>query len=426
MTSHIQSHFKEYTYDMFMMCLSAQPEEMDDFSEWMDTSIAHKLNSFEAVHDGPAAPKVTATRLSGEPLSMVNFATYNYLGLSYHPEVKAAAKAAIDQYGIGAASSPLLSGTLKIHKELESALLRHFDLPNRSASLFSSGYGVNLGTIQAFMKPKSIILLDEAAHVSIIEGAKLSGADIKFFKHNDMDHLSALIRDIDCESRRTLICAEGIYSADGDEGRLADIVDIAKKNHAFTLVDEAHSVFLSGKNGRGVAEAQGVLNDIDLFVMTFSKALGGVGGAVIARTPIARYINWYASCRSFSCAMDPAVAGGLTQSITIASGPEGQERRARLRHNVEYLRSKLSGKLDLGISNSWITTVLYGADKKTADISTYLHLNGLDGSILQFPAVPKDKGRIRLFLSSEHTTEDLDQASDILLKAAKQFDFYHG
>lgn len=213
---HLKDNFKDYTYDMFMMNMSPEPEEMELFSEWVDVLNEKDLYSFEAVRKSAQKTEVALERPSGEALSVLNFSSYNYLGFSYHPEVIKAAQEAVAKYGLGASSSPVISGTYQIHKDLEQNLLKFFDLPNRDVSLFSSGYGVNLGVLQAFVKPGNCLLMDKAAHMSLLEGAKLSGADIKYFEHNDLDHLETLLKSVCDGFSRVLICIEGVYSGDGD------------------------------------------------------------------------------------------------------------------------------------------------------------------------------------------------------------------
>ena len=420
---YLKKNFESYTYDMLLMNMAPELEEMEIFSKLMDIAIARRLNTFEAIHQGFQGTEVDVETRSGEKLHLLNFSSYNYLGFSYHPDVLKAAHDALDRYGLGAASSPVLSGTFQVHIELEKALLEYFDLPEHGISLFSSGYGVNIGVIPAFAKPGSHVLLDESAHMSLVEGAQLSGAEISYFAHNDMDDLEQKLVKISDGFTRVLICTEGVFSGDGDFGNVGEIVRLAKKYNAYTLVDEAHSALLAGPNGRGVSEDHGVLKDVDLYVMTFSKAFGGVGGAVMARRDLSRYLNWYAKSRMFSCALDPAVTGGMIKVIKLAGSEEGRIRRARLMRNVESLISKLRGKVNLGVSNSWVITVIYGDDSKTTKLGVELHKLGIDTSILQFPAVPKNTGRIRIFITSEHTEEQLQKASEIILKAAKKLKF---
>ena len=423
LVKHVQDHYAEYTYDMFMMNMSAELEEMELFSEYVDILNEKKIYTFEAARSGTQTTETDLARANGESVHVVNLSSYNYLGFSYHPEVIKAAQDAVAKYGLGASSSPVISGTYQVHKELEQSLIKFFGLPGRGVSLFTAGYSVNLGAISAFIKPGHHVIMDSASHMSIVEGAKLSGGEMSFFKHNDMAHLEELLKKTCDDFTRVLICVEGIYSGDGDYGNLKEVVRLAKQYGAFTLVDEAHSALVAGENGRGVCEAQGVLADVDLYVMTFSKAFGGVGGAIYAKKEIVQYMNWYAKCRMFSCALDPAVTGGMTKVIELAGGPLGAERRKRLKSNAMFFRSLLEGKVVLSEGDAWVVIVHFGAESKTLGLNDYLQRLGLDTSIIQFPAVPRNEARIRMFITSEHTHEQLQKAAAIILNAAEKFDF---
>jgi glycine C-acetyltransferase len=409
------------TMDMFMLGSDPEHTESERFGSWVREVEAAGLFTFEAPRDGPARAEVELRRARLAPLRCLNFAAYNYLGYSSHPEVVAAAKAALDRVGLGACASPLSGGTLEVHAELERELLEFLALPGRGVSLFSSGYAVNVGAIAAYVRHGHHVVLDRAAHMSIVEGAQFSGAHVAYFEHNDPASLESVLASL--TGKRVLVCAEGAYSADGDFGRLAELVAVAKRHRAAVLVDEAHSILLAGPNGRGVAEAQGVLDQVDLLVMTFSKAFGGIGGALVARTDLARYVNWYARCRMFSCALDPAVAGGVTRALQLARGADGAKRRARIAANAAYLRDRLRTRLDIGVSESWIVPVIYGSERLSLPLIDWLQRNGLDGSPMQFPAVPTEQARIRLFVTSEHTREELDRAAAIMLEAGERFKF---
>jgi 7-keto-8-aminopelargonate synthetase-like enzyme len=417
------NQYKQYTYDMFMFNMARELDEIDQFGNWIDKLESNNEYTFEAARKGAQKTRVNVQGAAGTDVSLLNFSSYNYLGFGYHPDVIQAAKDALDLYGLGAASSPVISGTYAIHKELEQSLLDYFDLPGRGISLFSSGYGVNVGTIQAFMKRGGRIILDKNAHMSLLEGAQLCGAEISYFNHNDMDDLEHLLKAYCDDWTRVLVCAEGVYSADGDYGNLREIVRLAKKYGAFTLVDEAHSVLVAGNNGRGVAEEHGVLDEVDLYIMTFSKAFGGVGGALLAKKEIVRYVNWYAKCRMFSCALDPAVTGGLVKVLELAKGKEGELRRKRIKSNAAYLFKKLSQKVACKDTASWVIPVMYYSENQTINLSKYIQEHGLDTSIVQFPAVPKNEARMRMFVTSEHAREELDEAAQIIFGAAKQFGF---
>src|SRR6202050_4411501 len=211
------------------------------------------------------------------------------------------------------------------------------------------------------MQRRHHIVVDKSAHMSIIEGAQLARSHLHFFQQHRPRHLETILKEIAPDGRRILVCTEGVFSVDGDFGALDRIVPMAKSYGAQVLVDEAHSLLLCGERGCGVAEQQGVLDQVDYLVVTFSKALGGVGGALIAQHEIARYVNWFARCRMFSCALDPAVTAGITRGLELGAGTDGYERRARLHRNAALLRGALADRVDIGRSRSWIIPVIFGA-----------------------------------------------------------------
>jgi glycine C-acetyltransferase len=415
--------YYDYTYDMFIASIDGEQSEAARFSEWIDAAEKDGVYSFEAPRLGGQTPLVRARRANGAEVELLNFSSYNYLGYSTHREVIEEAKAALDRYGLGAASSPVQAGTSQLHANLERRLLDYLDLPGRGVSLFSSGYAVNTGTISAVMKRRHHIVIDKSAHMSILEGAQLARSKVHYFEHNDVAHLKSILESIAGDQTRTLVCAEGVYSADGDRGNLAEIVPLAKSFGAQVLVDEAHSFLLCGKRGRGVAEEQGVLDQVDYFVITFSKALGGIGGALIARKELARYVNWYARCRMFSCALDPAVTAGVTRALELAAGSDGDARRERLARNAAQLRATLAPHVDLGRSTSWIVPVIYGPENLTIPLADRLQRAGLDGSVMSFPAVPVNEARVRLFVTSEHTESQIARCASIIRSAADELGF---
>jgi 7-keto-8-aminopelargonate synthetase-like enzyme len=417
--------YADSTYDMYLYSSGAELDEANSFSAWVDEVKANGAYGFEAARRRGQDTEIELVRETGEGLRLLNLSSYNYLGYAKHPQVMQAAKDAIDRYGIGACSSPVHGGTFEVHKELERELLDFIGLSGRGVSLFSSGYAVSTGTISALFKRGHYLVIDRSSHMSILEGAQISRAKILYFTHNDTADLRRVLTEVTAkeEDARILVCAEGVYSADGDAGPLREIVAAAKEHRALVLVDEAHSFLVGGPTGRGICEAEGVLADVDLLVLTFSKAFGGVGGALIARREITRYVNWYARCRMFSCAIDPAVTGGVLEALRLGRGSDGDVRRARVVQNAAFLRSKLEGHVDLGTSRSWIVTVLFGHDKLALPLFNFLQHHGLEGSILMFPAVNRHEGRIRLFVTSEHTHEQMAQAAEIVLSAARRFGF---
>ena len=421
-----QEPYTQYTLDMFSRSAGKNHAEIDQFDKWRQMVTGANKYTFEVSHLAAQRPEISVRRESGDEYNLISFASYNYLGYSYHPDVIDAAKKALDLYGLGATGSPLLNGTFQIHNELEDKIVQFFGQKDYGVSLFSSGYGANLGVISAFIHKGDHVVLDRSSHASLIDGAILSQGKISLFRHNDAEFLEKVLKRIDYENSRILVCCEGVYSTDGDYGTLKDIIEVSKKYGAAVLVDEAHSLLVAGEHGRGVCEEQNVLAEADMIIATFSKSFGGVGGCVYAKKKITNYMNYFARSRMFSCALDPGVTGGLIKSIELAGGTDGRKRRKRIIDNADYLRSKLKGNVDIGTSSSWIIPIIYGDERLTLPLSDYLQREGIDISLMMFPAVPKNRSRIRAFVTSEHTKEQLDKGADIILRAADKYNFLIG
>ncbi|MFT3691607.1 MAG: pyridoxal phosphate-dependent aminotransferase family protein [Kofleriaceae bacterium] len=419
----MRPEYYDYTYDMFIASADGEQSEAARFSDWIDDATRDGVYAFETAREEAQQPFVRARRPDGTALELLNFSSYNYLGYATHPDVIAAAKDALDRYGLGAASSPVQAGTNLLHTGLEQKLIDVIGLPDRGVSLFSSGYAVNTGTISAVMKRRHHIVIDKSAHMSILEGAQLARSKVHYFEHNDAAHLKQILDELAPTKQRTLVVTEGVFSADGDFGKLSEIVPLAKSYGAQVLVDEAHSFLMCGTRGRGAAAMMGVLDQVDYLVVTFSKALAGLGGALIAKKEIARYVNWYARCRMFSCALDPAMTAGVTKALELASSSDGNDRRAHVDRNATLLRAQLAPDVDIGRSNSWIVPVIYGPETNTIPLADWLQRHGLDGSCMSFPAVPVNEARIRLFVTSQHTEAQITSCARIVRGAADAIGF---
>lgn len=417
------AEYLKYTLDMMMRGSSKDLAEIEFFNSWKSAASKNDQYVFETERLGMQLPEVTVRRANGDHYDVLNFGCYNYLGYANHSEVIAAAIEGLQTYGLGAAAAPLTSGKLAIHTRLENALASFMGNPKKNISLFTTGYGANVGTIQAFLSPGCHVVLDRLSHMSILEGARTCDAKVHYFRHNDAEFLEKVLKRINAPESRILVCTEGVFSTDGSYGSLREIIGVAKKYGAYVLVDEAHSTLIAGTNGRGVCEMENVLDDVDLYIMTFSKAFGGIGGALWANEYIAQYVNWYAKNRMFSCALDPAVSSGLVKVIELAQSQDGTIRRQKIKKNAAYLRSLLSEKMNLVEGSTWILGIIYGDESKTLPLNDYIQRRGLEASILQFPAAPKNKARIRLFVSSEHTNQQLESAANIILDAAQKFNF---
>ena len=422
-TKDSRPSYTEFTLDMFSRSSGKNHSEIKQFNQWRDDIIKADKYTFETPHLTPQTPEISVRRIHGDEHDLVNFSSYNYLGYANHPDVIEAAKEALDTFGLGATGSPLLNGTFDIHKKLENSLTSFFGQEGYGVSLFSSGYGANIGVVSSYIHKGDYVVLDHSSHASLIDGAVMSQGTVKLFRHNDAEFLERILKRISKENRRILVCVEGVYSTDGDYGNLKDIVTVSKNYGASILVDEAHSLLIAGKTGKGVVEDFDVLADVDLLIGTFSKSFGGIGGCGYAKNDLINYMNYYARSRMFSCALDPAVTGGIIKALELASGTDGDQKRKRIIDNSDYLRSLLKDKVDIGTSQSWVIPIIFGDERKSLPLGDYLMKRGYDFSIMMFPAVKKNKSIIRAFVTSEHTKEQLKGCAEALIDASKEFDF---
>ena len=393
-TKESRPSYTEFTLDMFSRSSGKNHSEIKQFNQWRDDIIEADKYTFETPHLTPQTPEISVRRIHGDEHNLVNFSSYNYLGYANHPEVIQAAKDALDTFGLGATGSPLLNGTFDIHKKLEDSLTSFFGQKGYGVSLFSSGYGANIGVVSSYIHKGDYVVLDHSSHASLIDGAVMSQGTVKLFRHNDAEFLERILKRISKENRRILVCVEGVYSTDGDYGNLKDIVTVTKNYGASILVDEAHSLLIAGATGKGVVEEFDVLADVDLVIGTFSKSFGGIGGCVYAKNDLINYMNYYARSRMFSCALDPAVTGGILKALELASGTDGDEKRKRIIENADFLRSLLKDKVDIVTSHSWVIPIIFGDERKSLPLGDYLMKRGYDFSIMMFPAVKKNKSII--------------------------------
>lgn len=352
-------------------------------------------------------------QLTHTHLALLNLASYNYLGLSYHPEVIAAAKAALDHYGLGAAGSPILSGTMDLHLTLEKELAEF--KKKEAAMVFPTGYSTNVGLLSALLRPGDWAILDQNVHASIVDGAIMSKAQVRFFRHNRPDDLEKKLRGT---TGKRLVVLEGVYSMDGDTC-LPELVTIAKQAGARVMIDEAHSTFVYGEHGRGVAEHFNLEDQIDIHVGTFSKALGGQGGYVAGSQGLYNYLMGFARARVFSCALAPAVTAGVLAALRVAK--REPQLRTKLWQNVAHFRGLMSAAgVDVGESTSQIIPIMIRNDRKILAIAQALQRAGLYLQPIIYPAVAKHRSRFRVSISASHTTEQLNQAAGILTETLRK------
>jgi glycine C-acetyltransferase len=328
--------------------------------------------------------------------------------------VIAAAKRALDQYGLGAAGSPILSGTMDVHDELEHALATF--KRKEAAMVFPTGYSTNLGLIQGIMRPGDLIIADQNSHASIVDGSILSKANVRFFKHNKPEDLEKKLKST---SGKRLVVVEGVYSMDGDVCKLPEIVEITKRYGARLLIDEAHSAFVYGANGRGVVEHFGLEDEVDIHIGTFSKALGGQGGYIAGSKALYNYLMAFARSRFFSCSLSPVVAAGVLESLRIAQAEP--QLRATLWENVKYMREQLGNYgVDVGESTSQVIPIMIRNDRRIMHIAHRIQQAGLYMQPILYPAVAKHRSRFRISVSASHTTQQLDEAVSVLVRILRE------
>jgi len=323
------------------------------------------------------------------------------------------------KYGLGSSGAPLLSGTFDIHTEFARRLAEFKQ--KEDCLLYSSGLGANVGAIQGIMRKGDYLILDEKCHKSLIDGGELSGAKLLFFAHNDMENLEMMLEK--AKGSRTLVVVEGVYSMDGDLPKLPEILELCEIYKAGSYIDEAHSTLVFGENGRGVAEHFDVEDRIGISFGTLSKSFGGVGGFVCAKRRLIRYLKGYSSPWNFSCALSPALIGGLMKALEVAT--RDSSLKNALWANVNYMKKGLEGMgLNLGGSESQVIPIIIGhSGEKLMSYAESMQKRGLFLQPVDFPAVPAHARRFRISVSSQLKRREMDETfsiiEDVIVKGVK-------
>lgn len=361
---------------------------------------------YERIHHG-----FNGARTTMRDRDVVNFSSFDYLGLSHHPRVRRAAIEAVASYGTSAAATPVLYGETPVHKELEEALADL--LGTESAIVFASGHATNVGTISHLLGEEDLIVHDEWAHDSAVRGALASGGTRRSFPHNDLSALDRMLSRTRDSYRRSLIYVEGAYSQDGDLPDLPGLVRAARRTGSLLMVDEAHSIGVLGGTGGGIGEEQGVSgSDVDLWMGTLSKALASLGGYVAGSTELIEFLRYSAPHYLFSTGPSPANAAAALESIRVIR--DEPDRVRALRERAEYFcrRARAVG-LDTGVSrDSAVVPVIIGEWARTVAVSNALLESGYNAMPIGYPAVPADASRIRFFINAEHDLTALNAAVD--------------
>lgn len=348
---------------------------------------------------------------------VVNLTSNNYLDLTEHPKLKAAAKAAIDSNGVGTAAVRTIIGTMDMHLALEEKLAGFKG--TEAALVFQSGFTVNVGVVQSLMTdPKDLLVSDELNHASIIDGGRLSKAARRIYPHKDMKALEAILKD-SAGTRRRMVVTDGVFSMDGDIAPLPEIMDLADRYDAFVMVDDAHASGVMGPNGRGTPSHFGISDRVQVQIGTLSKAVGAVGGYVAGERRLIDYLSSVARPLLFSSSHPPSVIATCSAAVDVML--EEPERIARLWENARHFKEGLK-KLgfDTGASETPITPVMVGDTAKAQAFSQKLFEEGVFALAICFPTVARGKDRLRTIVSSGHAAKDLDFALEKFAKVGRE------
>jgi 8-amino-7-oxononanoate synthase len=347
---------------------------------------------------------------------VINLATYCYLGLGVDPRVKAAASEAIERYGTHTGGPRLLSGTAPVHYELETRLAEFLGVEN--VVTYSSGYGTNVSVIPALFGPGDLVVLDRNAHRSLYDGAVLSQASVRRFAHNDLGHLERILQRTSGIARR-LVAVDAVYSMEGHLAPLPDLIDLVHRHGAFLLADEAHSIGVVGRTGRGVCEHFGLdARAVDIRIGTLSKAIPSVGGFAAVHAHVGAILRYSSHARVFSAAMTPADAAAALAGLDILV--REPERVTRLQQNAALFRSRLAEhELDTFGSETAVVPVRVGDRLATLDAAHASLERGVYVNPILSPGVPPGSERLRCFVTATHSESDLLCAADTLAEVVR-------
>ena len=370
--------------------------------------IAGLEDPYFRLHDGLARE---TTSINGR--QVVNFSSYDYLGLNGHPEVVAAAKAAIDHYGTSVSASRLTAGERQVHRDLEAALARVHDA--EAAISFVSGHATNVSVIGGLLGPEDLIVTDVAIHNSITEGAKLSGAKRILCPHGDLEAIERALRLNRSRYRRTLIVVEGLYGMDGDVPELAQLIKLKRRYSAWLMVDEAHSLGVLGATGRGIAEEQDIdPSDVDIWMGTLSKTLVSAGGYIAGSRPLIELLKFTSPSSVYSVGAPPSVAAAATAALGVMQRESWRLKKLR-QNGRDFAALATARGLDIGLSiGASIIPIIVGSSPHAVILSQRLLERGYNLFPAIFPGVAENQARLRFFMTSRHSIEQIEGVIDAI------------
>jgi glycine C-acetyltransferase len=376
---------------------------LDDLAARTTGLVGEGLFKSERVIESPQSAHI---RLA-DGSSVLNLCANNYLGLADHPDIVAAARSALDQYGYGMASVRFICGTQSVHKHLEARLSAF--LGTDDTILYSSCFDANGGLFETILDEQDAVISDALNHASIIDGIRLCRAKRLRYDNSDMDQLEQRLQE-SADARYRLIATDGVFSMDGVLADLPAICDLAEQYDAMVMVDDSHAVGLVGNQGRGTHEATGVMGRVDIITGTLGKALGGAsGGYTAGRSEVIDWLRQRSRPYLFSNSLAPVIASATIRVLDLLEG--GDELRVRLEHNAARFRSGMDkAGFTLAGAGHPIIPVMLGDARVAADMAERLLDEGIYVIAFSFPVVPQGKARIRTQMSAAHTDDDIDQA----------------
>jgi len=356
----------------------------------------------------------------------LNFSSNDYLGLANHPVLKEAAINAVEKYGVGSGASRLICGNIRPHVELEETIAAFKG--TEAALAFSSGYAAAVGTISALLGRDDIVVLDKLCHASLIDGARLSGAKLRVFSHNDLQKLETILKWAtrlqveETHARRILVITESVFSMDGDLSPLRNIAELTHRYGGWLMVDEAHSVGLFGEQRRGLAEAFEMHDDIDIHFGTLGKAIGSAGGYVAGNATLINFLLNKARSFIFSTAPLPAAAAAATAGIRLIQSEEGESRRQRAWSLIDHLKSELLAQgIVPPLTQSAIIPIILGHENRARAVATELLKRGIYVPAIRYPTVAMGKARLRVSITANHEVEQIKQLCRVMAETMNEF-----
>ena len=380
----------------------------DELSKLREQKLYQKLRILET-------EQLPVANFDGK--EVINLSSNNYLGLTTHPKLKEAAVQAVEEFGVGSGSVRTIAGTMTLHMELEEKIAKFKQVD--ASVVFQSGFAANAGTVQAILGKEDVIISDELNHASIIDGCRLSRAEIKVFPHKDVEACEKILQEIQDRGGRKLLITDGVFSMDGDIAPLPALVELAEKYGCIMMIDDAHSSGVLGRHGRGTVDHFNLHGRVDIQVGTLSKAIGALGGYVCSTRDTIDFLHHRARPFLFSTSHPPSVAATSIAAFDVLE--QEPQLIEELWANTKFFKEGLKNLgFNTGLSETPITPLIVGEDAPAHEFSRQLFRAGVFAQGIGYPTVPHGTARIRTIVTATHTQEELSRALEILEAVARK------